>query len=89
MLSLDLSKEAYHFIKALQAKQFKQVASKIFELLNEPRPQDFSQLKGFSYLRADVGEYRIIYEQKETVLRVIIIGKRNDDEVYKKLKNLV
>ena len=37
-------------------------------------------------MRADVGEYRIIYTVENDTLNVFVIGKRNDAEVYKKLK---
>jgi len=36
----------------------------------------------------DCGEYRIIYYVDGEVLRVPLIGKRNDDEVYKRLQRL-
>jgi len=32
-----------------------------------------------------VGEYRIIFDVCDGVLRVVAIGKRNDDEVYRRL----
>ena len=34
------------------------------------------------YRRADIGEYRIIYRVAGDTLEVLLIGKRNDDEVY-------
>lgn len=45
-------------------------------------------LKGYDLRRADVGEYRLIYSVESDVLRIFVIGKRNDDEVYKKLRRL-
>jgi len=32
-----------------------------------------------------VGEYRVIFAVHDGVLRVIAIGTRNDDEVYRRL----
>jgi mRNA interferase RelE/StbE len=43
-------------------------------------------LKGYSYYRADVGEYRIVYQVEEQTLEILLIEKRNDDEIYKQLK---
>ena len=37
-------------------------------------------------LRVDSGEYRIVYTVTEDTLRVVLIGKRNDDEVYRRLE---
>ncbi len=49
-------------------------------------PNDYRQLKGFPYYRVDSGEYRIVYRFDAENVYVILIGKRNDDEVYDKLK---
>jgi mRNA interferase RelE/StbE len=42
------------------------------------------------YKKVDSGEYRIVYRvsDEEKTIYVILIEKRNDDEVYKILKNL-
>ena len=37
-------------------------------------------------IRADAGEYRIVYDLAERSLRVMLIGKRNDAEVYRRLR---
>ena len=86
MLKLKLTKAAQKFLNTLPPKQFRQVVQKIFSLLSDPHPHDTKELKGYPFLRNDIGEYRIIYDvQNGETLRVIEIGKRNDDEVYRKL----
>jgi mRNA interferase RelE/StbE len=85
-MMLDLSKDARDFLGDLQAKQFKQVASRIYDLLREPFPQDAKHLSGYpGYRRIDSGEFRICYSVVGPVIRVVIVGKRNDDAVYKDL----
>jgi mRNA interferase RelE/StbE len=89
--SLNVIKESLEFIRALEPKQFKQVMNKVLGLLSNPTPADSSALKSYSGLyRTDIGEYRIVYEFDEKSVSVLIVDKRNDDEVYKKLarKNL-
>ncbi len=49
-------------------------------------PTDHRQLIGYPYQRIDSGEYRIVYRFDAENIYVILIGKRNDDEVYRKLK---
>jgi mRNA interferase RelE/StbE len=41
--------------------------------------------------RVDSGEYRIVYrfDTNLDLVEVILVGKRNDDEVYKQLKRLL
>jgi mRNA interferase RelE/StbE len=85
MLKLSVSKRARKFLDGLPAKQFRQIVKKIFSLQEDPRPQDTEQLKGYPFLRNDVGEYRIIYDVQEDTLRLILVGKRNDNDVYKQL----
>ena len=92
MLKLLPTKQAAQFIEALPPKQFRQIWLKVLDLLRDPYPQDSSPLRGYSYHRADIGEYRIVYDvqgiENDLTLRLILIGKRNGDEVYEKLKRL-
>jgi mRNA interferase RelE/StbE len=85
---LDITHDCHKFLLTLPPKQFRQVVTAMFELLRNPEPHDSRLLKGFPYRRVDVGEYRIIYYVEGTVLRIPLIDKRNDDEVYKKLQRL-
>ncbi len=86
MLTVKLSKQSVKFMKKLTPKNQRQIALKIQEIRVKHGSHDSKHLKNQPYLRADVGEYRIIYEiEAETLLLVILIGKRNDGDVYKKL----
>lgn len=87
-MKLLLSKAARDFLDTLPPKQFRQVVTTVFRLLSEPYPHDSKQLKGYPYHRVDIGEYRIVYEVEGDDLRVVLIGKRNDDEVYRLLKRM-
>jgi mRNA interferase RelE/StbE len=89
MLSVQLSKRSQKFILNLPKKHALQIKLKIKQLLENPTPHDSKQLIGYEDLyRADIGEYRIIYEFDLQALFVLLVGKRNDGEVYKKLKRL-
>jgi len=83
---LDLSKTARDFLGDLQAKQFKQVTAKILELQSEPFPHDAKHLSGYpKYRPIDSGEFRVCYKVEDKVIFVSVVGKRNDDEVYRQL----
>ena len=87
MATLDFTHDALDFIKNLQAKQYKQVTGKIFELSRNATPADYSKLKGYDDLyRVDIGEFRIIYRFDKNTVFISLVGKRNGDEVYKQLK---
>ena len=86
MRKFDIDRDAAKYLQDLDAKQYKQVASKMLSLMTDSTPADYQQLKGFSYYRVDSGEYRIVYRFDADTVYVILIGKRNDDEVYERLK---
>ena len=85
MLRLNLTHDALSFLDDLPGKQFKQVVSALFGLLKNPEPHDSSALRGYPYRRVDVGEYRIVYRAQGEEMQIIVIGRRNDDDVYRKL----
>lgn len=83
---LDLTRSAQKFLHDLQPKQFKQITGAILGLLNNPYPQDCKHLSGHpGFRRIDVGEYRVCYEVENGLVRVAVVGSRNDDAVYKEL----
>ncbi|MBC7754412.1 MAG: type II toxin-antitoxin system RelE/ParE family toxin [Moraxellaceae bacterium] len=90
MLKIEISKRAEKFIRKLPAKQKRQIITKIMSLRLNSEPHDSIQLKGHDfYRRTDIGEYRIIYYVRESVVLIILlVGKRNHDEVYKQLKRI-
>jgi mRNA interferase RelE/StbE len=95
-MRVNFTKRAADSAKELQPKQARQIAAKIAKLRVNPYPQDSKKLHGSEFLRADSGEYRIIYwvskepdpetDRDEPVLNIDAIGKRNDDEVYRRIK---
>ena len=87
MLKIDITKSAGKFIKKLPPKQFRQVVGTILALRENPTPTDSKQLKGYpDYQRADIGEYRIIYRFDKNTVYIAVVGKRNDDEVYRRFE---
>ncbi len=88
MKKLLLTKQVLDFLEQLDAKQYRQVGKAIFRLLSNAEPADSQALKGAAHneRRVDVGEYRIIYIPNDQEVEVLIIGKRNDDEVYRMWK---
>jgi len=87
MHKIDITKSAGKFIKKLPPKQYRQVVGTILGLRENPTPHDSAQLKGSpEYQRVDIGEYRIVYRFDKDTVYIAVVGKRNDDEVYKRFK---
>ena len=92
MAKLDGLEAVLDFLKGLQPKIAAQIAKKVFALNIDPLPTDSKSLKGYPGLyRVDAGEYRIVYrfDVDADLIQILLVGKRNDDEVYKQLKQLL
>jgi mRNA interferase RelE/StbE len=92
MAKLDGLEAVLDFLKGLQPKIVAQIAKKVMSLSIDPFPADYKELTGYTeYYRIDSGEYRIVYrfDPDLDLVEVILVGKRNDDEVYKQLKRLL
>ena len=87
MLELRLLEDSADFLATRPPKHQRQIVAKIQALRNDPCPADSKVMKGSEagFRRADVGEYRILYRIEDNALRVALIGKRNDDEVYRRM----
>ena len=88
MPRLRLSKDASGFLTSRQPKHQRQIAARVQSLRADSTPPDSKIMKSGSreYRRADIGEYRIVYRVEDDTLYVAAIGKRNDDEVYRRFR---
>lgn len=92
MPKLDGLRTVLDFLQGLQPKISAQIAKKVLSLNLDPFPPDHKALKGYpGYYRVDSGEFRVVYTYKSETdtVEIILVEKRNDDEVYKKLKRLL
>jgi mRNA interferase RelE/StbE len=86
MLKRRVSKDAEKAMDKMPDKQFCQIYDAIESLRTNPEPIDSKALQGSVSpirRRKDCGEYRIIYWYDAETLYVDVVGKRNDDAVYK------
>lgn len=84
MHQIDLKPRVVKYINTLPTKHKRQIKDCILSLNKQPIPQDSKKLVGYeNYLRIDSGEYRIIYRVTDDIVTVVLIGKRNDSEVYR------
>lgn len=86
MRKLNLTKDAADYLTNLEAKQSRQVWNKIVSLMKDSRPNDSIDI-GENYFRTDVGERRIVYRFDEECIYILVVGNRNDGEVYKRYRN--
>ena len=87
MNKLDITKTAVKFLERLPPKQFRQIVRTVFKLRELSEPHDSKQLVGHpEYRRVDIGEYRTIYRIDDDTVKICVIGKRNDSEIYRRFK---
>jgi mRNA interferase RelE/StbE len=86
MRQLALHSQVGKELAGLPPKQFRQVMIAILDLLDEPFPHYSRPLSGWPFFRIEVGEYRVIYEADDHKIFVLAVGKRNDGEIYRRLK---
>lgn len=92
MAKIDLKPKAKKFIESLPPKHKRQVKDNILSLQDNPHPHDLKKLQGYeNYNRVDIGEYRIIYryDDKKDMVTVVLVGKRNDDSIYRIAKRIL
>ena len=85
-MTFDITRAAQKSLESLPAKHYKQVVERIFTLQRNQQPQDPKHLAGNpGFKRIDLGEYRIIYKVVADSIQIAVVGKRNDDEAYRRL----
>ena len=86
MLTINVSRQAEKYLLKIPVKHAKQIAKTIVQLQQDHQRQSIA-LKGYDpFYRAKSGEYRIIFFVDHKTLHITLIGKRNDDEIYKLIK---
>jgi len=79
-----LSKTARKKLAALPLFIHNKIIEDISSLSHVPRPSGCKKLKGFSSsYRIRVGDYRIIYEIEDQVLRILVIAIGHRKDIYK------
>jgi mRNA interferase RelE/StbE len=86
MPRIDLSKQAAEFLRDLGSKQARQIAEKLKQGA-DPAASPSEALRGYAPMRRlKSGEFRIVFVVERDGIQVRLIGKRNDDEIYKALE---
>ena len=84
-LLLDLSNAARSCLDTLDKKPFRQVISKMLDLMKDPCPNDSILLRGQSRKlhRVDIDGHCIVYSIANNIVMIENIDKRNDSAVYR------
>ena len=86
MYRVEVRPRAQRSLRRLPPKQTRQVETKIESLAQNPRPQDYRQLRQKDLparFRVDSGEYRIFYDIDDGDRVIVIADVRHRREAYR------
>ncbi|KYC39106.1 addiction module toxin RelE [Scytonema hofmannii PCC 7110] len=81
---VKFTKGAKKQLRKLPLDVQKRIQARVNDLKIEPRPDGVKKLKGQenSY-RIRIGDYRVVYEIEDNVLKVTVVKVKHRSEVYK------
>lgn len=77
-----ITQSVQKYLKKLPNKVADKLESEMINLEINPQPFGYIKLKGKSAYRIRVGNYRIIYEIEDRILKVTVIDAGNRKEIY-------
>ena len=77
-----ITQSVQKYLKKLPNKVADKLESEMINLEINPRPYGYIKLKGKNAYRIRVGNYRIIYEIEDRILKVTVIDTGDRKEIY-------
>jgi addiction module toxin, RelE/StbE family len=77
-----ITQSVQKYLKKLPNKVADKLESEMINLEINPRPYGYIKLKGKNAYRIRVGNYRIIYEIEDRILKVTVIDAGDRKEIY-------
>ena len=81
--SLEIKRSAAKELAQLPAKDRGRVIGRIQALADDPRPSGAEKLSGQERYRVRQGDYRILYEIKDDILRIMVVKIGHRRDVYR------
>lgn len=83
MYAVGITRAAQKGIDHLQSTDRRRVLAAIYALAQNPRPSGCKKLVGSPYWRIRVGNYRVVYDIKDTELLVTVIDAGHRSDIYR------
>jgi len=75
-------------MRRLPAEESRRILEALRALTQEPRPFGSIKVKGRSFYRLRVGNYRVLYEVDDSILQVTVWRVQHRKDVYRDMDNL-
>jgi mRNA interferase RelE/StbE len=82
--SIQIKKSAQKSLAKISCLDQEKIIIAIHDLGNDPRPLGCKKLSGRDAWRIRVGDYRVIYEIKNSELFIVVILVGHHSDIYKK-----
>jgi len=82
--SLEIKRSAAKELADLPPKDRGRIVARIQALAAEPRPVGVEKLSGQERYRIRQGDYRILYEIEDAVVRVVVVKIAHRRDVYRR-----
>ncbi len=81
--SLEIKRSAAKELAQVPPRDRRRVVARIQALANDPRPAGAEKLSGQERYRVRQGDYRILYEIEDQILRIMVVKIGHRREVYR------
>lgn len=82
--SLEIKRSAAKELGLLPARDRDRIITRIRALTRDPRPPGAERLSGQERYRIRQGDYRILYEIEDAVLRIVVVKIGHRRDVYRR-----
>ena len=82
MYSIVIERDVIKQLSKIPTSDYKKIKAAINALSENPRPNGYLKLKGRSGYRIRVGNYRVVYEIEDEVLKIFILTVAHRKDVY-------
>lgn len=81
--SLEIKRSAARELEQVPLKDRRRIVTRIQALAHDPRPPGAEKLSGQERYRIRQGDYRILYEIENQILRVMVVKIGHRRDVYR------
>jgi mRNA interferase RelE/StbE len=82
MYTVVIEKDVIKQLTRISSPDYKKIKIAINALADEPRPHGYLKLKGRQGYRIRVGNYRVVYEIEDKILKIFILTVAHRKDVY-------
>lgn len=81
--SLEIKRSAAKELGQVPPKDRRRIVARIQDLAQDPRPPGAEKLSGQERYRIRQGDYRILYEIEDDILRIMVVRVGHRRDVYR------